>query len=137
MLRFLYGFFILLGCVFLGVGIYQYYKTKDLLNTGINTTATVIGFVRHSEGNGASFAPIFEYYTPNKEKRTFKSEVASNPALYDIGEKEKIIYDIEDNENVKTLSFWGLYLWTVVFCSVATPFLIIGLVYFLRLWRSK
>ena len=51
----------------------------------------------------------------------------------EVGEKVKIVYDQQDDDEVKTISFWGLYRWTIILSCIAAPLLIIGGGYLLYL----
>ncbi len=137
MYYFIYGFITIVGCVLLALGIKYYIQTKILLNNGITTTATVVRLIRHSGNDGDTFSPVFEYYTPQKEIRNFESEISSSPSFYRVGDQEEIVYDMNDDKNIKTISYWGLYRWTIVLFSIASPFLVIGLGYFVYLLSMK
>ncbi|MBS9461407.1 DUF3592 domain-containing protein [Flagellimonas sp. 389] len=104
----------------------KYQKTQHLLEKGIKTTATVIQFHTHQSDGSTMYKPVFEFKDRSQTKRTFESAISSNPPAYKVGEKVKIIYDKNDSGAVKTISFWGLYRWSVILFMIAAPFLIIG-----------
>ena len=133
----IYGFLFLLGSFLFLIGIRRYNDTRELLTNGIVTTSTVIDLIVHYDSEGDTYAPLFEYYTANNEKRTFKSEINSRPASYKVGERVSIVYDTTNEKNVKTISYWGLYRNTIILLSVAMPLLIIGGGYFLYLMKMK
>ncbi|MEM7484364.1 MAG: DUF3592 domain-containing protein [Bacteroidota bacterium] len=103
-----------------------YQKTQRLLEKGIKTTATVIQFHTHQSDGSTMYKPVFEFKDRSQNIRTFESAISSNPPAYKVGEKVKIIYDKNDSGAVKTISFWGLYRWSVILFMIAAPFLIIG-----------
>ena len=133
MINYLYGALIALSIVLIYIAIKQYQKTKELLNNGIKTTATVVDMITVTGDKGNTYKPVFEYRDQSNTIQSFKTEVSSNPPAYKIGEKQEIIYSPEDTDLVKTVSYWGLYRWTVVLLSIAMPLLIIGGGYFLYL----
>ncbi len=130
-MNYLYGSFVILGFVLIFFAIKQYRKTIELLNSGVKTSAKVVNMITVSDSDGSTYKPVFEYYDHTKTKQTFTSEVSSSPPAYKIGEKVQIIYNPGDSDEVKTMSYWGLYRWTIILLSIASPLLIIGGGYFL------
>lgn len=133
MINYIYGALILVAIVLIYFAAKQYQKTKDLLHDGIRTTATVINMITVSSNDGNTYKPIFEYRDRANNVKTFQAEVSSNPPAYKIGDKQRIIYSPEESDLVKTVSYWGLYRWTIILLSIAMPLLIIGGGYFLYL----
>ncbi len=135
MINYVYGALIIAGAILIYFALKQYQKTKDLLNNGIKTTATVVDMITVTGDKGNTYKPVFEYRDQSNNLKTFEVEVSSNPPAYKIGEKQKIIYSPEESDLVKTVSYWGLYRWTIILLSIAMPLLIIGGGYFLYLNR--
>jgi hypothetical protein len=104
----------------------EYRKTQKLLHSGVKTTATVIDLEVSRGDDGDMYKPVFEFTDRSLVNRTFKNSISSSPAPYKIGEKVKIIYNQRNLEEVKTISFWGLYRWCVILLAIASPLLIIG-----------
>lgn len=121
-----YGALFAIG-VFLAYTAYgQLQKTHHLLSNGIKTTATVTEFVVTRGENNNMYAPVFEYTDRRLEVRTYTSKIKSYPAPYKIGEKVKIVYDKKKMDDMKIISFWGLYNGSVILFMIAGPFLVIG-----------
>jgi len=121
-----YTFLFLIG-LFLAYSAYnQYQKTKSLLEKGIKTTAVVTKFSTHQSDGSTMYTPVFEFKDRSQNKRTFKSGISSSPPAYEIGEKVQLIYDHTNPEKARTISFWGLYRWSVILLMIASPFLVIG-----------
>lgn len=114
----------------------QYNKTKTLLQNGKRTTATVVDFVVSQGDDGPVYKPVFEFKDVTGSIRTYTSTIASKPPAYELEEKVKIIYDKKDPDNLKTISFWGLYRWSIIAFMIAAPFLIIGGSYLLYSFYS-
>ena len=128
-----YGLLFLLGTFIAYSALVQYQKTQRLLVYGIRTTAKVIDLlVSHSE-DGITYKPVFEYTDRTRTVKTFESQVSSSPAPYAIGDTVKIIYNPKEKDDVKTVSFWGLFRWSVILSMIAAPLLIIGGSYLLYL----
>lgn len=103
----------------------QYYNSKELIATGIKTKAKVIDLIQISGDDGYTYKPVFEYTDRSNNLITFKSEISSSPAPYNVGDIVTIVYDT-NNEDRKIVSFWGLYRWTIILLAIASPLLIIG-----------
>ncbi len=104
----------------------QYHKTQLLLSKGIKTNATVIKLLPSVSDGTTVYTPVFEYTDRSMVKHIYESTIQSYPAPYEIGEKVKVIYNPRKPNNVKTISFWGLYRGSVILFMIAAPFLIIG-----------
>ncbi len=131
----LYGFFFALGFLLAYFGLQHYNKTQNLLLDGVKTTAVVTDLLVNQDTDGDTYIPVFEFKDRTNTIRNYKSPIASSPPAYQVGEKVKIIYDKKDTNNVKTISFWGLYRFSIILWMIAAPLLIIGgsyLLYSLR-----
>lgn len=122
----LYAAFFIIGLILSYIAFDQYRKTQNLLATGTKTNATVIDLIASRGDDGTMYSPVFEFTDRSNTKRTFKSGISSRPAAYNIGEKVKVVYNPKGHDEVKTISFWGLYRGSVILFMIAAPFLIIG-----------
>lgn len=104
----------------------QYQKTELLLDKGIRTKATVTQLVPYRSDDGTTYAPVFEFKDTQQRVHSFESSIKSSPAPYKVGEKVKVVYDNKDKTNVKTISFWGLYRWSVILSMIAAPLIVLG-----------
>ena len=98
---------------------------------GTQTMAVVKDFNVSRGDNGPMYAPIFEFKDRSQNIQVFESKINSSPPAYQIGDKVKIIYNPSKVNDVKTISFWGLYRGGVIISMIAAPFLIIGGAYLL------
>ena len=130
MIEYLYYGMLCISLVLIYFATKDYYSTKDLINSGYRTKATVIKLIEVVGDDSSTYKPVFEYTDRYGKLITFKSEISSRPAPYNVGDQLQIIHS-EDNENVKIISFWGLYRLTIFLFSLASPLLIIGGSYFL------
>ena len=103
----------------------QYRKTQELLMEGIKTKGTCIRLIENSDSDGTTYTPVFEFKDSTKGVRTWTAGVSSSPPAYKIGETAKLVYDPNDDD-VKIISFWGLYRWVVLLLCFASPLLIIS-----------
>lgn len=126
MIEYLYPGMLLISVVLIFFAIRQYRVTKDLMANGIKTTAKVIELIEDSDGDGdIHYSPVFEYTDWEGKVVTFTSKVSTSPSPYIVGDYEEIVYS-KDNDTRKVVSFWGLYRWTLILLSIASPLLIIG-----------
>ncbi len=130
-----YAFLFLIGTFLAYSAFTQFQKTQNLVEKGIRTTAVVIEFSTHRSDGSTMYTPVFEFTDRSQNKQRFKSGISSSPPAYEIGEKVQLIYDRTNPEKVRTVSFWGLYRWSVILLMVASPFLVIGGSYLL--YRSS
>jgi len=131
MIQYLYWAFCAVGMILLYFAMRSYNNTRDLLSTGIKTTATVVEMITVSSSDGSTYKPVFEFTDRRHEIRRYESKISSSPPSYKVGEKVKIVYDQKEEDEVKTISFWGLYRWCIILLCIASPLLIIGVGYLL------
>ncbi len=126
MIQYLYWALLVVGFVAFFFAIKMYNDTNELLKIGIKTKAVVKDLIEVSGDDGPMYKPVFEYEDRSNTTKEFKSEVSSRPPAYKIGEKVEIVYDPKDVDEVKVVSFWGLYRWAIILSCFAAPLLIIG-----------
>jgi len=119
-----YGMF-LISVILLFFAYKQYNTSQNLINSGIKTTAKVIDLIKTKDDDGYMYKPVFEYKDKNAKTIVFESPISSNPSPYKINDTVKIVYAADSDER-KIISFWGLYRWTIILLSIASPLLIIG-----------
>ncbi len=116
-----------LGLLFLGFSMYQFNKTKTLLATGTKTEATVIELTRKRDSEGdISYSPVFEYYTSPENSRIFNSPASTSTPTYQVGDQAQLVFNPDDFSEVRIVSYWGLYVWTIVLAILASISIIIG-----------
>ncbi|MEN8125864.1 MAG: DUF3592 domain-containing protein [Bacteroidota bacterium] len=125
MIDYLYGGMLLVSLVLIFFAIKQYSNSQKLISTGLKTKAKVIDLIEISGDDGYTYKPVFEYTDRVNNIITFNCEVSSSPARYKIGDIVNIVYDPNSDER-KVISFWGLYRWTIILLTIASPLLIIG-----------
>lgn len=126
------GIFLALGLLLLGFAVRQYLSTKEMLQTGVRTTAVVLrnDIVRSSDDGSDMYQPVMTYWVNGKETE-FVSNFRSNPPAYKSGDKVEIVYDAADHLNVKIISYWGLYLVSIILTLFALPMIVVCGGYFL------
>jgi len=131
---YLYGLFAFTGLILIGFAVWQFQKTKQLLQDGVKTTATVIQLIESTDNDGdVTYKPVFSFQDRNHNERTFVSLISSRPPSYQVNQKVKLVYNPYDPDEVKIIGFWGLYRVTIFLSCLAAPLLIIGGGYLLYL----
>lgn len=125
-MQYLYWALFGLGFVLAFFAYKLYNDSNELLKTGIKTRAIVKDLIEVHDDDGTMYKPLFEYIDRNNTVKEFKSDISSRPAAYKVGEKVEIVYDADDNSEIKIISYWGLYRWTIILASIAAPMIIIG-----------
>ncbi|MBQ8892613.1 MAG: DUF3592 domain-containing protein [Bacilli bacterium] len=88
---------IILGVLFLGIGIFLYFKTNNLVkNCTVETEAVVVGMKQEDStddvGTSYVYYPIIEYDADGKAIRVTMDKGSSNPT-YNVGDKLTILYN--------------------------------------------
>lgn len=133
----IHGILVLVGFVLLVLGIQLFISSCKFVANGIKTQATVIDNIAISSqsdaGTSIMYAPLLEYDVKS-EKNTYTPNSRSNPPAYDIGEKVPIVYSRKNSQNVRIVSFWGVYLGRNILFAFSLPMLLIGTGYFFFKW---
>jgi len=130
MIGYIYEILLSIALILMYFALKEYSKSANLIRGGVRSTAKVIELIEVSGDDGNTYKPVFEYKRGNSTQ-IFKSSVSSNPPSYSVGEKVKVVYNPREIDEVKVISYWGLYRATVILLAIAAPFLIIGGGYFL------
>lgn len=133
----IHGILVLVGFVLLALAILLFISSRKFVANGIKTQATVIDNIAISSqsdgGTSIMYAPLLKYDVKS-EKNTYTPNSRSNPPAYDIGEKVPIVYSKKNSQNVRIVSFWGVYLGSNILFAFSLPMLFIGVGYFLFKW---
>ena len=133
----IHGILVLIGFVLLLLGIKMFINSRKFLATGIKTEATVIDNIALQSTSRSStsmmYAPLLEYDVKGK-KKTYTPNARSNPPTYDIGEKVPVVYSAKNAQNIRIISFWGIYLGSTILLAFSLPMLLIGSGYFMFKW---
>ncbi|MEI2271733.1 DUF3592 domain-containing protein [Sphingobacterium sp. ML3W] len=122
---------LLIGLALLVMGILAFLSSRRLNVNGYTVEATVVENIpSHESEGGTMYTALMEYHIGDKIK-TFSPNARSNPPAYNIDEKVRLIYDPNNANDVRILSYWGLYLGSIILLAFALPMLLIGSGYFL------
>ncbi len=119
--------FVLFSLPFIAIGGYFGYENYLLTTHGTKTTGQVIELVSsYSSKGGRTYAPVFEFVTPDQQSHTVRSHVYSNPASFSVGERVNILYPTNKPEEAEINSFTQLWLLPLVFVIVGGIMFLIG-----------
>jgi hypothetical protein len=139
--RIIYFLLVLAGFILLSFAIIQYKQSRDLLSIGIKAKATVVKVMMErvdKEGRKNEFyRPVFEFTTNTYEVRQFIEPVKSKWSFWEVGDEATIIYNPFHPEQVKVITYWGLFRWPILLLSAALPLLVFGGTYFIFLLTFK
>ncbi len=86
--------FLLIGLIFIAVGLYLFIKTLGLLKNGVRTTAKVISHKLETDHDGGAYThEVFEFIDTKGKLQHTKSLFGSSFGLYAKGERVNIVYD--------------------------------------------
>jgi hypothetical protein len=122
---------LLVGMTGLYFGYLQFQKTKSLLSTGIVITATVIENIMEVSDESDMYRPRFQFMDKNHKPVQFTGTVSSSRQEWSVGETTSVVYIADRPDTVRIISYWNLYRATILLTALASPFLVIGMGYFL------
>lgn len=130
----IHSILVIVGLALLVIGVKLFTTSRKFVKSGIKTNATVVDNIpmQSTSNNGTiiMYAPLLEYDVKGKIKN-YTPNARSNPPAYDIGEKVAIVYSSKNSQNVRIVSYWGIYLGSNITIALGLPIFIIGVGYFL------
>lgn len=127
-----------IGLVFLGIGIFQFLKSRKLVSKGITTSAKIIEIMQKEsksqddEGyttTSYSYTPIFEFETKNGEKYTVESKHGfSNKNKFKIGESVDVVYLEEKPQDASIKKFGSLWSLPIILILVGVMLVVASFV---------
>ena len=107
----------------------QFNNTRDFIENGNKTTATVIELLEEYDEGSATYTPVFKYINEMGDTITFESSTGSNPPEYRVGDIENIIY-MPNTDDARVDSLWGLYTFAIVLSIISAISGILGILFF-------
>ena len=119
----IFAFAIMFGAIM------QFNNTRDFIENGNKTTATVIELLEEYDEGSATYTPVFKYINEMGDTVTFESSISSNPPEYRVGDIENIIY-MPNTEDARVDSLWGLYTFVIVLSIISSISGVLGVLFF-------
>jgi len=137
------GIFILLGLIFIGVGLWSYHDTNRFVQTAQPAQGTVVELVRsaRNEGSSRALCPVIEFTDHYGDSNTFQLNACSYPPRYRRGEIVEVLY-ASDNPHHAKLKDKSLHLISYIFSGIGALSTVIGFsvliaFFFIRKWLLR
>lgn len=110
--------FLIVGVVFLIIGLKMYSRQQNFAKTGVAVSATVVNIVSQKSSDSVTYKPEVEFQTKSGETIQVVHSMGSNPSRYKKGDVVDIIYSPDNPYEIMMDS---------AFEKVVFPFIFIGL----------
>ncbi|HEX2627735.1 MAG TPA: DUF3592 domain-containing protein [Chitinophagaceae bacterium] len=129
--KMIYGILLIVGVIVAAIGVRMLLRSLTFIKSGERTTATVVEIIPVHGSDGTTYKPVFEFTTLEGRKMIHRQNSSSNPPGWKEGEETAIIYDRDNPENARVVTYFGLFSWSIILFAIAAPMIIIGGGYFL------
>ncbi len=124
---------IVIGVIFIIVGMYLVWKQNQISESGITTEGIIYDFETEysTTTNSGSLTPVVRFLTEDKTWITEKTSIATLPGLFKKGETINVIYLPEDPKTFfikDKRSLWGVYLFVII----GGVFIVVGVLKILK-----
>lgn len=125
-MRYLFSLiFLLVGGAMLYFSYGQYTSSKELIDRGARAGGIVIDNIEQYDEDGTTYKPLVEFKVGG-EAYQFTSEVSSNPAVYQKGDRIEVLYPKDHPEQGRINDFWSLWFVTVLLGIFGVVFFGVG-----------
>lgn len=128
-----YKLYLLTGLILLVISLSLLKQTINFIGKSEKAIGTVVSL----EADDGAYSPVFEIKIKEHLPVVYELPAASNPPAWDIREQATFLYDRENPEEVRMMSYFWLFNWTIVLMALAIPLLIVGGGYFILQPRIK
>lgn len=135
-MKYLFGIIFISGIILEIFAIKEYSYCVNLLENGTKTNAIVVEMIEVDGDDGPTYKPIFEYIDDKGKYRRFTNNISTSPPAYEVGDTEEIVFNPNNYDEVKAISFTSLYLISLLLFIFGTVMIIMGIVFFV-LKRKK
>lgn len=129
--------FVIIGTIFLLVGLGFAWSSWSLLSVAERTEGTVIRMVgqqhRARNQNRGGAAPVVEFHVAG-ERHEFHSMLSTSPPQFQVGEKVTILYNPKDPRDAGIDSFVTLWLFPTIFGGIGAVMLTVAAVIGVTTW---
>jgi Protein of unknown function (DUF3592)/TIR domain len=125
-----------IGAVFAVVGLGLFISQMRFLSRAKGTTARVVNLLRESSDQGGTvYRPQLEYVGPTGQTAHVTLSVASDPPEYAVGDVVPILFDPKQPSSAIPDTFWGRWLFAIIFGGVGILVCVGGMIPFA--WRYR
>lgn len=126
----IYKILVAAGVILFLLAVYFFNKSVRFIKTGERATATVIELVKSTGGKSTSYKPVFKFKTALNQEVIYRHNVSTSPPAWKIGEEAVIVYDSNNPQKAKLLTYFGSFGLSVILLALAMPLIVIGGGYF-------
>ena len=126
-----------IGIILLGISLYMLKQSMSFLKTSERAKAVVIELKETRDSDGSTYKPVFKFKTLLNKEIIYTPGYSSSPPSHQLGEEATIAYDPANPEKAKLLTYFGTFLWTIIFMCISLPFIVIGGGYYLSQYFLK
>lgn len=111
------------------VGLVNWYRLRQFVQTAQRTTGIVIDFVPRGGRGRPTYSPTVRFKTIEGREVEFTEALSSRPPGYEINEQVPVLYDPENPEHARVFkSHWRLYYFALLYGGLGIVFFIVYLV---------
>lgn len=120
--------FIFFGMLFLGIGIFLLWNTRQTLSRHTKTTGTVVEHIPSRGSRGSvTYSPVVEFKLPDGTVKQFTTSLSSNVFVPAVGETVPIYYNPADPAQGNINNFSYTYGVGILFVAFGIIFVVITL----------
>lgn len=127
----IYSIFIIVGSLLLAAAIAGMKNRLAFLKKGERVEGTVVELEKREDEDGAFYYPVFEIYTSQRKKITYKHTGGSAFPTWKIGATRNFVFIPGKPETVWHLSYGKFFAWPLTLMVLGADLLVIGTGYFL------
>jgi hypothetical protein len=122
---------VLTSCPFLGIGLYETITTRRQVETYVRVSGTVVDNSYSpsdsSDSTSGAYYPVVEFKPKDGRPVRFTDQIGSLPPDYEIGDTVEVIYNPQDRNEARVVSWTRLWLVPTIFITVGSLPGMIGL----------
>lgn len=115
---------LILGLTLLAFAIRSWHSNHIMLKEGRRSVAEVVKLIPKRSDDKVLYTPLLEYQNQSGTKEQFQGSISSSPPQYRIGDKVPIVFTETDDAAI--ISYWNIYVGTIILFSFALPMIVIG-----------
>ncbi|MBP7176376.1 MAG: DUF3592 domain-containing protein [Thermoclostridium sp.] len=126
--------FLIVGVLFLIIGLRMYSSQQNFAKTGVTVEATVINIVSHKSSDSVTYRPEVEFRTKTGETIQVIHNMGSNPSKYKKGDVVNVIYSPDNPYEIMMDSAFEKVVFPLTFiglggiCCLVALGLVVGVV---------
>ncbi len=119
--------FLVVGAIFLIIGLKMYSHQQNFAKTGIAAEATVINIVSHRSSDSVTYRPEVEFETKTGETIQVVHSMGTNPPKYKKGDIIDILYAPDNPYEIMIDSAFEKVIFPIIFIGIGGLFCLIAL----------